>query len=901
MGELEKIIFWHALEVEEVEKISSSDIKSGLDVEEVNFRREKYGLNEFEKGHKKTILDHIWVQLKSPLVLILIAAGLATFFLGEYVDLLVIAIALLINVVAGVFQESRASQAFEALMKGQEKHATVIRDGVKKMIPVKEIVVGDMVVIEPGSYVPADIRIVEGNDVSVNEAALTGEWIAVPKDVAVVAETARITDRFNMLWMGTLITTGTGKGIVVAIGNETQLGMIAEDLVGEEELIPLQVSIKRLAKYLSILVILVVILIFVGGIWRGHEMYEMILTAIAIAVAVMPEGLPAAVTVVLALGMETILKKGGLVRNLLAAETLGNTTVILTDKTGTLTRAEMRVADVYTEKAIPDHGMTAKQGLRDSFVKNDKKDILTMALMTADAYVEGAEDALGEWTVRGNPVERAVVLASLESGLRKEELLELQPQLDTMPFESMKRISASLHRIGGPRSKKRRVYMTGAPEIFLENAVFIYSGGVKKKIPQYVRKALFDIQDQESAAGMRMIGVGYVDVAWNVFPHDVKGESIKKLVKDMVFCGLISLHDPIRKEVPEAIKIAGEAGTNVIMMTGDNPVTALKIAQTAGIAREHEIAYTGADIEQMSDKELYIALDTSHVFARVLPKQKLRISRLLKAKGEVVAMTGDGINDAPALRNADIGIALGSGTEVAKEAADLILLNDSFSIIIDAIKEGRRIRDNLKKIITYLIATSFSELLIVGVSIALGTPLPILASQILWINIIEEGFMNFAFAFEPPEPDVMKRDPRDDSMQRLITPNIIKLIAVIAVTTGVLLVSIYFYLLHVEMPIEQIRTIIFIALSIDSIFFTFSVKNIHLPIWEIDLFNNKYLIFAFLGSVFALFLSLQLPMLRNMLSLQVLSLKGLALMLLLGVINLVIIESAKYFVFKKRV
>ena len=899
MEELDKVHNWHSFPIDEVEKICNTNISTGLDKDEVVFRLENDGYNEFEKGNKKNIFTHIYAQLKSPLVFILILAGIATFVLHEYVDMLVILLALVINVVAGVFQEGRAATAFETLVDSQEKYATVIRNGIKKLILARELVTGDLVLVEPGMYVPADIRLVEENEVSTNEAALTGEWVAVKKDVKVLDESARITERFNMLWMGTLVTTGIAKGIVIATGRHTEIGAIAEHLNVEEELIPLQKSIKKLAKYLSLLVLVVITLIFGGGLLRGHKMFEMVLTAIAIAVAAVPSGLPAAVTVVLALGMENILKKGGLVRNLLAAETLGNTTVILTDKTGTLTKAEMRVADIFTEKAISDHGMNSRQSLRDSFVKNDKKDILSMALMTADAYVEGLDDALGEWVVRGNPVERAVVLAGLESGLHKKEMLEQQPQLDYIPFESMRRVAASLHRIGGARSKKRRVYMTGSPEIFLENAVYIYTEGTKKKIPQYVRKALFEIQEQESASGMRMIGVAYIDVAWDKFPKEVKGVELNKLLEEVVFCGLISLHDPIRKEVPEAIATAAEAGTNVIMMTGDNAVTALKIAQSAGIARENDISYTGVDIEKMDDKELTLALKTAKVFARVLPKQKLRISKLLKAQGEVVAMTGDGINDAPALRNADIGIALGSGTEVAKDASDMVLLNNSFSIIIYAIEEGRRIRDNLKKIITYLVSTSFSELLIVGVAILAGTSLPILPAQILWINLIEEGFMNFAFAFEPAESDVMKRNPKHKSMQNLVTPSIVKLIAIIASVTGVLLLSVYFVLLSINMPLEEIRTIIFVSLSIDSIFFTFSIKNLHLPVWKIDLLSNKYLGFAFLGSVLALVLALELPALRSLLSLEELTSTEVIFMLILGFTNLFIIEGAKYFVFRK--
>lgn len=900
MRDLQNTVSWHSLSIEEVASTNKTDLKRGLSSVEAKARLEKYGKNAFKGHKKKTYFDLLLSQLKSPLVLILIAAGVATYVLDERIDTIVIGIALLINIIAGVVQEGRAASAFETLMSSQEKTATVIRDGEKKVIPSVNIVPGDLVVVDQGVYVGADIRLVEQHGIATNEAALTGEWISVEKKLDEMPKEARITDRFNMLWMGTLVAKGTGLGVAVATGGETQIGMIAEELTGEEELIPLQKNMQRIARYLSIMVIGIIVLVFVTGILRGHSPIEMALMAIAIAVAVMPEGLPAAVTVVLALGMETILKKGGLVRNLLAAETLGNTTVILTDKTGTLTKAEMRVADVFTEKAIADHGMQAKRTLRDAFVKNDKKDILSMAILAADAFVEGTSDPMSEWVVQGKPVEKAFVLAGLESALSQVELLKEQPRLDYLPFESQRRFLGSLHHIGGPRSKKRRVYISGAPEVLLEQSDYIYNDGKKKKMPKYVKEALADIQEVESAAGMRMIAIGYTDVTWDAFPEEIDEENPFALFGDIVFGGFVSLHDPIRPDVKESIEIAREAGTNVIMVTGDNPVTALKIAQESGIAQEGDIVYTGAQTEKMDDEELLRTIASTHVFARVLPKQKLRIVKLLKGQGEIVAMTGDGINDAPALRSADIGISLGSGTEVAKDASDMVLLNNSFSIIVDAIKEGRRIRDNLKKITTYLIATSFSGLLVVIGSIIVGAALPILPAQILWINILEEGFMNFAFAFEPAEDDVMKRNPRKSSMQQIITKDLFKLIAIIASVTGALLLGIYFYLLSHNMPIEQIRTIIFIALSVDSIFFTFSVKNLHRPIWEIDLLSNKYLILAFMASVGTLILALVLPPLQKLLSLEPLSMAGFAFMLIVGTVNLITIEAAKYIVFKNQ-
>ncbi|MBU0722705.1 HAD-IC family P-type ATPase, partial [Patescibacteria group bacterium] len=373
------------------------------------------------------------------------------------------------------------------------------------------------------------------------------------------------------------------------------------------------------------------------------------------------------------------------------------------------------------------------------------------------------------------------------------------------------------------------------------------------------------------------------------------------ILEDIVFSGFIILHDPLRSDVKESIKIARGAGAEVIMLTGDNPITALKIAEEAGIALSSATVLTGAEIEQLDDKKLLEILHHQKVFARVLPSQKLRIVHLLKSQGEIVAMTGDGINDAPALQCADLGIALGSGTDVAKEASDIVLLNNSFSIIVKAIEEGRRIRDNLKKIIVYLISTSFSELFIISVAIiAMGKELPILATQILWINIIEEGFMNFAFAFEPGEADIMKRNPKESSMKEIVTPNLKKLIAIIVLTTGVFLITLYFVLLRLEIDIEKIRTIMFIALSVSSIFFAFSIKNLHKPIWKINPFSNKYLVFTLLANFGVLIIALVLPPLQTLLSLTPLSGNEFFLIIGIGLINLCIIEIGKYIVFRNK-
>jgi len=886
---MRKLMPWYQFSRTELAKQLHTDFKTGLDAEEVLIRQERNGKNVFTQGKQKTILDKILAQLKSPLVIVLILAGLVTFMLGEFLDMTVILIALLINVVVGVAQEERASKAFGKLASSQEKHATVIRGGEKSLILAEDLVLGDIIEITAGSYIPADARLLSEQNLSVNEAALTGEWMGVSKEVTVIKKVVPITDQLNMVWMGTLATAGSGIATVVGIGDNTEIGVIAQSLRdGKEEATTLQKSMRHLARFISLVIIAVLIGIFILGLLRGHDIVEMLLVSIAIAVAAMPAGLPAAVTVVLALGMEAILKKNGLVRNLTAAETLGSTTTILTDKTGTLTMAEMRISSITTLESLDNE----EKHIHDY---DDDLDILKMAILTSDAFVEGKNEALSEWIVQGRPVERAIVLAGLESGLTQETLLETYPRLDFLPFESKTRFVASLHSIQS--ASKNRIFLTGAPELLLENSVSIYNNGKATKLSLKDRERLIRNQEKISSQGMRLIAVAYKDTKEVAF-----AKNDEELATKLVFGGFIVLHDPLREEVPEAIQTAKDAGTRVIMLTGDHATTALAVAIEAGIADERTKPFTGTDIEDMDDDTLQKALERTSVFARVLPHQKLRIAKLLKSNGEVVAMTGDGINDAPALRNADIGIALGSGTEVAKEASDLVLLDNSFSIILNAIEEGRRILDNLKKIVAYLVSTSFSEIILVAVSIIIGTPLPILPAQILWTNIIEEGFMNFAFAFEPKEADIMKRNPNDKRMKNILTPKLKKLIATVALVTGFVLVAIYLFLYFIiQVPIDELRTIMFIAVSIDSIFFALSIKNLHKPIWNIKIFSNKYLLFALFTSIAVLLIALFTPALQTLLSLTPISGEIILLLFGLGIVNLIIIELVKYMVFEREI
>jgi len=880
---------WETFTVSEVEQKLKTNRAKGLNSVDIEKLQRRYGKNILEKEKELGIFGKVLKQFKSPLVFILLGAGVLTIFLEAYLDAIVIFIALLINVIVGTFQEERASRAFEKLRESQEHNATVVRDGKKVVIASSELVPGDIVALLGGSHVPADVRIVKANNLSVNEAALTGEWLSVSKEEGVLKGHVSLTGQHNMAWMGTLVSAGSGEGIVVAVGEETQVGMIAKQLGSvEERTTPLQQNIRRLARFIVYIVAVAIVLIFTLGLLRGEAFGEMLLIAVAIAVATVPAGLPAAVTVVLALGMESILKRGGLVKNLLAAETLGATTIILTDKTGTLTEAKMKLARLFTLESLTKEGTEWTE---------DDRELLKMGVLASDAFIEETDEVPGKVVVHGRPIERAIVLAGLEVGILQDELKHDRAQIDFLQFESKRRFGASLNQHG--KHKKNRLYLTGSPEFLLEKAKYIYRGGKQQLLTKKNKKLFIDIQKEKSAEGMRFIGIAYKDVLWEHIPGTKKEEKKNFLTKDCVFIGFIMFNDPVRSDVKEAIANVKKAGARVIMLTGDNPGTASKIAYDVGIAKKSNRALLGSDIEKYNDEELFEALQHTKVFARVLPDQKLRIARVLKNNNEVVAMTGDGVNDAPALRSADIGIAVGSGTEVAKEAADMVLLNNSFSIIVAAIEEGRRIIDNLKKIIVYLLSTSFSEIFLISGALIMGAPLPLLPAQILWANIIEEGLMSFPFAFEKKDPHSMQRDPRSHRAKNIMTTEVKKLIFTVGLITGFFLIALYFVLLRYGLPIEEIRTLMFVALSIDSIFFAFSLKSFDTPLWKINIFSNKFLIVGLVSSILLLFGALTLSPLQTLLSLTPLTPLAVALLFGIGIFNLFTIEVSKYFLFDK--
>jgi Ca2+-transporting ATPase len=677
--------------------------------------------------------------------------------------------------------------------------------------------------------------------------------------------------------------------VVVATGTKTQIGAIALSLgTIDEQVTPLQKNIQHVARFLSYVVAIALCVIFVLGLTRGEPLIEMLLIAVAVAVATIPSGLPAAVTVVLAIGMEAILRRGGLVRNLLAAETLGATTVILTDKTGTLTEAHMKLTGLYSYQGI-------LEKREDPYADNHF--LLELAVLESDAFIEEGEDAPAKLTVHGRPIEKAVAVAGLEAGLAQDALFTEYPRIDYLQFTSERRFGASLHK--NPKKKTNRLVIAGEPEKLLAASAYIRHNNKREKATDHIKKRMLERFEELAGQGKRIIAIAYRDASFSDIPED--GEvGADAILKNLVFAGFVGLEDPIRTDVGDAITEVKGASAQVIMLTGDNPETAHYIAQTVGITTSgDELVIRGSEIDEWDDAELYTKLQATRVIARATPAHKLRIARVLKNNGEVVAMTGDGINDAPALRAASIGVAVGSGTEVAKEASDLVLIDNSFSIIVAAIAEGRRIIDNLKKIVAYLLSTSFSEIFVIGGALLGGLPLPLVPAQILWANIVEEGLMSFSFAFEGRDPNAMKRNPRSAAAKNILTKELRFLIMLVSAVTGTLLIVLYYVLHHMGMPIDELRTVMFVALSLDAIFFTFSLKSLDTPIWRINLFSNRYLLVALTGSILLLLLALMWQPLSNLLSLTTLTVTDKLLLVGIGLVNLFTIECMKWFFFER--
>jgi len=853
-------IAWHSLSWKEIVDKLDSDIKNGLSDEEIGRRKTKFGENILPAEKSLSKVRIFLEQFRSPLIYILVIAGIIVLFFKEYTDVVVIFAVVFLNVTVGFIQESKANKSLEKLKKIVKVKAKIMRGGNERLINSSDIVPGDIFILTPGDKIPADGRIIENTNFKSNEMTLTGEWLSAGKKENKIPEETVLADRDNMVYMGTVAEDGRAKAIAVATGTNTEIGKIAEMVKGaKEEKTPLQKKVARFSITVGIVISVISIVIFIDGIIAGNDFVEMLITAVAVSIAAIPEGLPIAMTVILAIGMQRILKKKGLVRKLASAETLGSTSIIATDKTGTLTEGNMKVTEVITLK------------------KSDYQLALKIATLNNEAFVENPEDVMDEWIVRGRSTDVALLMAGMQAGIHRKDLERKMTLMAEVPFTSINKYMAKAYAI----SKKEDIlYVSGAPEKILEMS------NCDKKEKDRIKNELESLAKK----GLRVIAVAYKKI-----------NNLSNQFSNLNFVGMIALKDPIRKEVKRALKIVREAGMRPIIVTGDHKLTARAVAQELGFNIRKENIIEGRELDKITDKQLEKLVDNIQIYARVEPKHKLRIIQAWQNKGHVIAMTGDGINDAPALKKADIGIALGSGTEVAKDIADLVLLSDNFSVIVAAVEEGRGIIDNIRKVITYLLSDSFTETILIGLSLVFGFPLPMIAVQILWVNIIEDGLPGIALSFEPKEKDIMKQKPvkKDEA---LLNKEMKVLIFIIGLVTDLFLFGLFFWLWkNSGFDLARIRTIIFVALTIDSLLYIFSCKSLRKNLWHTDIFSNKFLNYAWFISCALLLASIYLPFFQTFLETTPLVFSDWIIILSLGIIKLFLIELIKWLFIAKHI
>jgi len=866
----------------------------GLSQAEAERRLKKYGHNRLKEEKSLGKLTILLEQFKSPLIYILLIAGYISFLLQEYIDMGVILGAVILNTVIGFFQENKASQALAKLKKMVEHKTVVWRDGQEKQIDSGELAVGDVVALMPGSRVPADGRLLEASGLEINEASLTGESAPAKKTIEPVSKGASLPDRSNMIYAGTVVAQGTAKAIVTAIGENTEIGQIAKMVkTTKEEKTPLQIRLAGLSKFLGIVIGIISLLVVGIGIWQGRDFFEMFIVGVAIAVAAIPEGLVVAVTVILVLGMQYILKEKALVRKLMAAETLGSITVICTDKTGTLTEGKMSVAHIVIgEKEFEIKTLGSRQDEKEA--KNVSL-AMQIGMMCNSAVIENPKDVLDEWRIIGAPTETALLLAAYQSGLDKGELLKIEPKVDEMPFSSETKFMITLHK---KKHEEYVLYEKGAPEKLLEKSSNFYHLGKLRKLTGSEKEKLSKTYENLTNKGLRVIGVAFKNLKITDWDIDKKEKDWSLVDKDLNFVGFIALKDPLRPEAGDTIKICRQAGIRPIIVTGDHRLTAEAIAMEIGFEIKKDNVITGETLDKTDDKRLKELVKKIDIYARVSPHHKLRIIKALQSRGEVVAMTGDGINDSPALKAADIGLGLGTGTDISKETSDIILLDNNFKTIVSAIRQGRIIFANIRKVITYLISDSFSEVILIVGSIILGMPLAVLPTQILWINIVNDGLPDFSLAFEKGDKGVMREKPIKRN-EPIMNTEMKTIIFGVGIARDLLILGLFSWLFYLGTEINYLRTVLFAILGFKSLISIFSLRSLRQPIWRLNPVSNIYLVIAVGISFVLLFGAIYWHPLQIILSTVSLSLGSWLLVASIGVLNITMIEGVKMYFARK--
>ena len=833
---------------EEILKSLNTSLE-GLSTSESNARLKDLGPNSIPKKKRLSKLSIFLDQLKSPLIFILIIATLVTLALNEIKDAIVIGAAVLVNSFLGFYQENKAENSLDELKKYIKQKTVVVREGREVTIESSEVVPGDILSLFPGERIPADARVVYSKNLLLDEAILTGESLPVKKDIKPVKIDAPLGDKKSMVFGGTLVVEGLGKAVVVSTGKETTLGQIASMVESsKDELTPLQKSIKEFTIKLSIVLVALIAVLFGIGIYYGQDLVEMFITSVAIAVSAIPEGLPIALTVILAIGVERMAKRKGVVRKLLAAETLGSTTTIMTDKTGTLTESKTSLSQV-----IP-------------MGKDSIKDVLVMASSTINVISNNKK----EEEISGSSIEVSLAIGLKKYGLSYDKVQKEISIIDREPFNSKDKFSACLFEF----KKKKYIAFLGAPDILLNLS----------KIDKENKKKIFSQIDELAYSGEKLVGLAIKETSKN----EIQSEKISNLE----FKALISFRDPVRKNVASAIKKVQNLGVKTIIVTGDHPGTAEAVAKSIGLFKNGDKLMVSTELSSLSDDELRKNLKDIKVFARVSPEQKLRIAKIYKQEGEIVAMTGDGINDAPALKEANIGIAVGSGTEVAKGASDLIILDDNFETIVAAIEEGRKTVGKIKKVLVYLLSSIVDELILIGGALLTGLTIPLNALQILWVNFFSDSFPALGLAFEDKLAESSKKP--SNIKNNLLDEESKFIIMVIGTLTSLLLFAVYYTLLKMGFEEKLVRTFIFASFGLYSLFLVFSIRSLKKSILTYNIFDNEFLSAGVGFGVILMALAIYLPLFQSVLDTVPLSPIWVGGVFAISLINIIAVEFAKW-------
>ena len=868
------------------------DLAKGLSGKEVAERSQKYGPNRLEGGKEKSLLRMALEQLKDFLVVILMVAAVISIFMGESLEGIVILSIVVLNTILGVYQENKASNALKALKEMASPHAKVLRDGQVAEIASCEVVPGDIVLLEAGDYIPADLRLVESINLKIDEAALTGESVPVEKNAsAVLQEDFSLGDRINSAYMGTIITYGRGKGLITETGMKTQMGSIANMLnESKDESTPLQKKLDSLGKLLGIVCLAVCGVIFLLGLLRGMDLFDIFMTSVSLAVAAIPEGLTVVVTVVLAMGMQKMVKANAIIKRLSAVETLGSTTVICSDKTGTLTQNKMTIQRVYNGKELYSVSGTGYSPVGDIVDSANNK-----ANQAAQKVLEGillCNDAIynpGEETIVGDPTEGAMVVLAHKAGMVKTQWDQKYPRLQEVPFDSDRKLMSTFHNMEG----KTVMYTKGAPDELLNRCISIEINGVAEALTDAKREEILSVNQGFAEEALRVIGVAY---------RNAEGvEASFEAENDLIFVGLVGMIDPPREEAKSAIDICKKAGIQVKMITGDHKITATAIGRQLGIVEEDTVAVEGRAISDMDDEALRECVKNTSVFARVSPEHKVRLVDAVRAGGNIVAMTGDGVNDAPSLKRADIGIAMGiAGTDVSKEAADMILTDDNFASIVNAVTEGRTIYSNIRKVVGFLLSCNIGEILVIFFAMLANLPVPLVAIQLLSINLITDAFPAFALGMEKEEHGVMDAPPRDPS-EPIVDRKMLAAVSIqsVALAIGTLLSFLYGYYVHKDLDVA--RTGCFLTIVLGELLRAYSSRSETVSVFKMRVLENSYLNKCVLASLAFLVASIYIPVLNPIFSTVPLTFDEMAVSILLAFVPMLGGELAKKLPTRKKV